>query len=363
MNFLDWVVSLAAVSCQVLLTIVMKYVLSHGFPYPLFCTAAHLAASFILCFTYIDVGQMLPTFKSLGFRDQMTHVMPVAVTQALSIGLSNVSLLYLFPSFVSMMATLQPLFTLLLSLVFVSDTFNMFSYAAMVPIIIGSIVLCTQEHTFHTIGFLCILGALALRALKQVLQARLLCGRHSMDALTLLYYVAPYGFVIFILWSFIQEGPTAPISALIDGTAPLKILLLIVVSALVAAAFNILSFIGVERLNATLWSLLGQLVTPLVALSSWLIFANVTTVIQIAAFTLASMGVYIYNQYGRVPHVVAGADVKDISRDHGHTFAQYGTVEGSTMDKAYANDVNANDFDIEAENEPLKIDLRPTPRN
>eukprot|EP00397_Hematodinium_sp_SG-2012_P033934 GEMP01036334.1.p1 GENE.GEMP01036334.1~~GEMP01036334.1.p1 ORF type:complete len:350 (+),score=27.78 GEMP01036334.1:29-1078(+) len=305
MKLLDWIIVLTSFTSLILLTNLLKYLLSHGFPYPLFCSASHMMTAFVFASIYIDILGLVPDFRILDVKTQSQYIWPIALAHASSIGLTNIGVNYLFPSFVSMISTTQPIFTLIIGLLLATEKFNKWSYIAMVPIIIGTILQCWGETTFDGFGLVCVLGGCAMRAVKQVLQAKLLCGSLDMHPMALLYYVAPWSFLMFMVWSLIVEGKQ-PIFVLLDSEFKVRVIFL--VGAVVAGGYNIIAFLAVKRMNATLWSLLGQLNTPAISFVSYQMFGNEIKLVQMQAFVLSSVGVYIYNSRGRV----ALEDKKDI---------------------------------------------------
>merc|ERR1719158_2753955 len=108
----------------------------------------------------------------------------------------------------------------------------------MIPIFYGLFLSSRHEVNFNAFGFSLLLLAVTLRGLKQVLQARILRNDGHIDALTLLYYVAPNNLVIFVFWSLAVEG-TEPYHVLFNARWRTWAVLLL--SAAFAAAFNLLS--------------------------------------------------------------------------------------------------------------------------
>jgi len=331
MNCLDWIIVCAWMGIGASLTSLVKYTLDNGFPYPLFTTAMHMLISFLFCYIALNVLHLAPKFTPLRTKDQLKHVLPIAVCQALSIGFSNMALLTLYPSFVSMINTTQPLFSILFGLLFSTEKFNLWSYLANIPVLLGTALLCYYEHHFTLIGLIFVINGVAFRAMKQVCQAKMLCSEWNFDVLGLLYMVAPIGFVLFFVWSIIQEG-VQPWKALRD-TAPLNVCLILCLGALCAGCHNILSFVAIKRLNATLSSMVGQMSIPSISLMSWLVFRNPISPVQCAGFLLGATGVALYDKYGRVRDIPRkGMDSDEDDEGLSNTPTSDGDVESSTSE-------------------------------
>merc|ERR1719277_395120 len=119
----------------------------------------------------------------MGLQEQARKIAPLAMCFALSVAMGNLSLKYIYPSFSQMLGSMAPLITVALAVVLQGQRFNRWTWASM-PVICGGLVLCSaQEANFHAAG------ATVLRALKSILQGRLLEDA-GMDSVTLLYYMA-----------------------------------------------------------------------------------------------------------------------------------------------------------------------------
>jgi len=290
-------IALAGIFCSLCLSNIIKYILSvSGYPYPLFLTSFHMIVSFFVARWAIFTAELPNEFRELSVQDQFRKILPICICQVLSIGFNNLALLFLYPSFVVILGNSLPLFTLAFGVIMGTEGVSCYSIIA-IALILGSSMASTQtEANFHFGGFILMMLCVSMRAFKQVLQAKILRASDKIDPLTLLYYVAPQSFVLFFLWSLAKDG-LEPIAVLFE--MPLRTWLLIIFSAMVASCFNVVAFLGVRVLNATTWSLLGQMVSPMTALVSFFLFGNAISAAQVVSYGLSGVGVILYQTKGK----------------------------------------------------------------
>merc|ERR1719320_231122 len=149
----------------------------------------HMACAWVFCWLQLRVFHEAPKAAALSLREQARDIAPLALCFAVSVALGNLSLKYVSLSFSQMLGSMAPLITLDLAVAVRGQRFGCWTWAAM-PLICGGLVLgSAEEISFNTIGALCCFGSTVLRALKAILQGRLLEGA-GMDSVTLLYYTA-----------------------------------------------------------------------------------------------------------------------------------------------------------------------------
>lgn len=283
------------------LSSVLKYLFKNEkYPFPLFVTCMHMAVSYLVASIAINKLKMNEhTFRTFSPAIQMRKIFPIALCTAVSMGCSNLALKFLYPSFVSMVSSGLPLFTIVLALLLNTEKFNRWTYISMLPIFAGLAISSNNEVNFDGFGFIVLLIGIILRALKQVLQAKILRDEGKIDALTLLYYIAPQNFIIFFIWSLSAEG-LEPGRVLL--TARWQTWTVLIISTLFAAMFNLLSFRAITLINATAWSLMGLINAPAITILSSFLFGNYVAPLQMLGFSITLSGVYLYQQKGRVPN-------------------------------------------------------------
>merc|ERR1719356_1956813 len=184
------------------------------YDFPLFITSVHMLCCWLLCGLYLrvrrasapDDGGVAAVGDKDGSRlaagEIFRLVGPLAALFAISVGLGNLSLSYVYPSFNQMVSTTTPLITMLIQILVYRSNFNCWAYIS-VSILSGGFMLCYKhEQNYHILGLMCSIGAAIFRAAKSVLQAYLLKDKTKrMDAVTLLYYMAPYSGLLLLCLS------------------------------------------------------------------------------------------------------------------------------------------------------------------
>mmetsp|Transcript_41772 Transcript_41772/g.87215 ORF Transcript_41772/g.87215 Transcript_41772/m.87215 type:complete len:131 (-) Transcript_41772:139-531(-) len=101
--------------------------------------------------------------------------------------MGNLSLKYIYPSFNQMLGSMSPLITVLLAVVMQQKHFPLKTWLSMPVICVGLAVCSAKELNFNALGAFYASGATVLRAVKSLIQGRLLSTSHQMDSVTLLF--------------------------------------------------------------------------------------------------------------------------------------------------------------------------------
>eukprot|EP00439_Symbiodinium_sp_Y106_P013389 s793_g1.t3 len=174
------------------------------YQFPVAITVIHMIFSWLLCRVYIFQFRGGLEGKSLGLAQQAREIMPLSLCFALSVAMGNLSLKYIYPSFNQMLGSMSPLITVLLAVVMQQKRFPLKTWLSM-PVICVGLAVC-KELNFNALGAFYASGAAVLRAVKSLIQGRLLSTSHQMDSVTLLYYMAPWAAMWLSLIMLVLEG-------------------------------------------------------------------------------------------------------------------------------------------------------------
>jgi len=275
------------------------------FNFPLMLTVVHMLASWGMCRMYIYSVRQSPKGEMLNFRQQIQKVLPLSACFALSVGLGNLSLKYIYPSFNQMLGASTPLITVIMSVILLGKQYNMSTWVAM-PIISGGLLICSaKEVNFHVLGALCALGATIFRALKSILQGQLLQGAEKLDSVTLLYYMAPWSAMLLFGMSLCLET-LEPLEILQTGlfspqaTGGVSVLVLLVLGGLTACLLNIATFLVTSCTSALTLQVQGNVKNCLNIIVSVAIFHNPFKPLQALGVAICLFGVWLYSSYGGV---------------------------------------------------------------
>ena len=242
-----------------------KWILVHGsicfqgnrctqYQFPVAITVLHMIFSWLLCRLYIFSFRKDLAGERMGLMQQVNEIMPLSLCFALSVAMGNLSLKYIYPSFNQMLGSMSPLITVLLAVILQRRSFPLKTWLSMPVICVGLAVCSAKELNFNALGAFYATGATVLRAVKSLIQGRLLSTSHKMDSVTLLYYMAPWAAIWLTILMLLLEGKqpisllavasfelSAPASAGVSGGG--RMLCLLMFSGLNACLLNIANFL------------------------------------------------------------------------------------------------------------------------
>ncbi|CAE8589337.1 unnamed protein product, partial [Polarella glacialis] len=183
---------------------------------------------------------------------------------------------------------------------------------AMIPLCGGALLSSMEEVNFSWAGFSLSVMAMLLRALRSVLQGRLLV-EDRVDSVTLCYYMAPFNLMLFAFASAVLEGlgPQRALASIVTGgweensdktssQQDYKLVLALTFSAFLACCFNVASYLTIRYLSVIGSAVIQNGKTPATILLSVLIFGNAITPVQILGFGITFFGVLLHGQKGKL---------------------------------------------------------------
>lgn len=304
-----------------------------AYKFPFAVTAMHMLFSWLVCL--ILIWRREQTLIRLDMQAQLKKIAPLAAIFSVCIAMGNLSLKYIFPSFNQMLSSVSPLVTVLVSVFLRGKRYNYWTWASM-PVICGGLLLCGgQEVNYDSLGVALVVGATILRALKSVMQEKLLDPKERyLDSVTLTYYMAPWAGSFLVMMSLAFEG-VEPLAMLLtapglgvgetdvwsdQADAPTSagtdmgklrrdsglgaLLALLAMSGLNACLVNISGNMVTAHLGAVALQILGNVKSCLAIVVSAAIFQNPVAPAQAAGVVVCLLGVWVYQRKGG-PAVVA----------------------------------------------------------
>lgn len=281
------------------------------FKYPVAVTVVHMVFSWLICSVILwfrarnntpnEDGSKLLRFS---FRQQLVKIAPLALVFSASVGMGNLSLKYIYPSFNQMLASVSPLITVLISIIMYRKRYNQWTWLSM-PIICGGLLVCSStEVNFNAVGVAFVVGATILRALKSVMQEKLLDpSEQTLDSVSLLYYIAPWAGAILLCMSLVLEG-SDPIMLLLPSQSPKTgagfVTALLMFSGINACFLNISGNLVTAYTGAVMLQILGNVKACFAIIVSTAIFQNPVTLSQACGVAMCLAGVWLYQRKGGV---------------------------------------------------------------
>lgn len=273
------------------------------YKFPLTITVIHMLFSWVVCRLHISWVQGGLGGGGLSLERQLREIAPLSLCFALSVAMGNLSLKYIYPSFNQMLGAMSPLITVLLAVVLERKSFTSQTWMSMPVICLGLGVCGAKELNFHPWGAFYCFVATVLRALKSIIQGRLLSPGTKLDSVTLLYYMAPLSAIWLGAMALVMEG-SEPLELLLAGfsnaegssvTGSFHVIWLLVLSGLNACFLNIANFLVTSYTSAVTLQVLGNVKSCLSIAVSVAIFRNSLTVEQGAGVCTCLFGVWLYN--------------------------------------------------------------------
>eukprot|EP00439_Symbiodinium_sp_Y106_P069365 s2915_g11.t3 len=306
------------------------------YQYPVAITVIHMIFSWMLCRVYIFQLRRGLEGKTLGLAQQAREIMPLSLCFALSVAMGNLSLKYIYPSFNQMLGSMSPLITVLLAVVMQQKRFPLKTWLSMPVICVGLAVCSAKELNFNALGAFFASGATVLRAVKSLIQGRLLSTSHQMDSVlhgSVGSHVANFDYVIHggrralvLVTGGVRPtrdlvaslGSLVPSCLQVDGglgpdgddgvTGAGQVLFLLMLSGLNACLLNIANFLVTSYTSPVTLQVLGNVKSCLSIAVSVAIFRNSLTLEQAIGVCTCLIGVWMYNQKSSPGPSAAAAD-------------------------------------------------------
>ncbi|KAL4425236.1 hypothetical protein ABPG75_009252 [Micractinium tetrahymenae] len=260
---------------------------------PIFLTLCHMLCCSAL--SYCAAASRLVVPQPLSSNRQLGKIVLLAVIFLLTIVLGNVSLRYIPVSFNQAIGSTTPAFTALLAFLLFREKETAHTYLTLIPVVVGIVIASNAEPLFDLLGFAACLTATSTRALKSVIQGRLLSdAAERMDSLSLLGYMAPAA-AVFLLPMTLFFEPNSLAQARELGQNWVFWALLLLNSAMAYAA-NLTNFLVTKHTSALTLQVLGNAKGVVAVILSLLYFRNPVNFSSLFGYGVTVTGVVMYSQ-------------------------------------------------------------------
>jgi drug/metabolite transporter (DMT)-like permease len=293
---------IAYLTCSCSMIVINKSILSAcQFPYPFLMISIHMATATLVT-QIMEKCNWLPAVQDnkVSFQVYTQQIVPIAALFSITLVCGNLSYLYLTVSFVQMLKACTPICVLLLSILMGLEQPNKVQLMLVGGLSLGVVVSTSGEQNFNSTGFAYEIVSIVAEALRLTLSGKLV-KTVKLDATSMLYYVAPLGFVGIFISFFYFELPTfledEAYQKLDNGFLPL----LLLVSSLIAFACNIASVHLIISTSPVVLSLVGVLKDLLILFFSMVVFRSPVTVVQMTSYLATLLFLQAYKDYKRNP--------------------------------------------------------------
>lgn len=289
------------VCCLAFVKIAMKAVFGYGYHYPKFVTSFHLFMSSFAAFMVLFYRKQvhgkeiaLPTQNELLFG-----ILPIALTFGLSIGSENSALVFVSAAFSEVVAASNPVMSALVTWA-CGIAFPFQLLAPIAVVVMGCVVSISGEVSFSAIGLILLLFAVFCRALKAVMQQKLMTGetKDKFDPVTLMAWTCGFSFFELLAYSAATEGK-GPWIDLMKAPDLMGLSLAILASAVIAVTLNISALFVIKQLGAVGMQMVSQMKSLLVVIGGVALLGESFTDTQKVGFVTVLAGVYWYSYMKR----------------------------------------------------------------
>ncbi|KAI9257416.1 triose-phosphate transporter family-domain-containing protein [Sporodiniella umbellata] len=276
------------------LTIYNKMLLNN-FRYPWTLTAIHTLCGSLGCFLLYLLNVFTP--EKLDDRENMIMI-AFSVLYTINIAISNVSLNLVSVPFHQVVRAMTPVFTILISLVFLQKSYPSKIYLSLLPVVLGVGLATSAEYDYSLLGLaLTVLGT-GLASVKTIVTHRVQVGRLKLNPLDLLYRMSPLAFVQCVFYAY-TTGELDRVEHFAQSTGiPSSLAFSLALNGLIAFGLNVVSFTANKKTSALTMTVAGNVKQVLSILLSVIIFdysINVTNTLGIF-LTLAGGAWYGYEE-------------------------------------------------------------------
>ncbi|KAJ3020746.1 UAA transporter [Thoreauomyces humboldtii] len=261
---------------------------SFHFHFPWTLTTVHTLFGTIGCYLCVLTGIFVPA--PLGRREKMV-MLAFSVLYTVNIAISNVSLNLVTVPFHQVVRSTVPLFTVVLSTIFLSKSYSRAIYISLLPIVCGVIFATSADYTFTTLGLVLTLLGTLLAAIKTITTNVVQVGPLKLHPLDLLLRMSPLACAQTVLWACVTgEATELRMWAGEPGNLDGRIVLALVVNGCLAFGLNVTSFVANKQTSALTMCVAGNVKQVLSIVLSVVIFRLAITTTNAAGIMITLLG-------------------------------------------------------------------------
>ncbi|CDS11473.1 hypothetical protein LRAMOSA03736 [Lichtheimia ramosa] len=271
----------------------------YNFQFPLFVSSIHMVVQFSFAGLSLLLVPSIRPPKRPTIKDYMYKVFPCALATSLDIGLSNLSLKTITLSFYTMCKSSTLAFVLVFAFLFRLEKPSIKLIGIILIIIVGVLLMVSDETEFELVGFIAVMTASACGGLRWSL-TEVLLRKESMglsNPFASIFFLAPAQAVVLLILAAAVEGyPTIFGSVffvtLEDG---LFTALTILIGGVLAFVMISSEFFLIKRTSVVTLSVCGIFKEVATIFISTLVFGDRLTVINTIGLCITLFGIALYN--------------------------------------------------------------------
>lgn len=265
------------------------------FHYPMILCSMGVVASWTISVGLISLGISTVSTKKgqtqITAKWYATHILPIGMFAALSLGFGNYVYLYLSVSFIQMLKACVPAVTLFVMFCAGLERLDAKVLLGVAVLTIGTTLSAYGEIDFKWIGVVMMVTSEFCEAIRMAVLQYLL-GNLKFELIEGLYWFSPASLAclfIGIMWlempAFVRESGVGKI---MESPG------LYICAALLGFLVNYLTLGVIKSTSGLTFKVLGQAKNTVVILISVMVFGSQVTSLQIVGYTISMAGFYVY---------------------------------------------------------------------
>mmetsp|Transcript_10760 Transcript_10760/g.39521 ORF Transcript_10760/g.39521 Transcript_10760/m.39521 type:complete len:404 (-) Transcript_10760:1736-2947(-) len=285
--------------CNVGVMSTNKYIMPK-FPHPITLTSIHMLACSFLSMVSIE-GLGLFTLEQLKSPKFGFKVFLLAATFAASLTLGNFAFTSLSLAFIEIVSSSCPFFVAVLAFVLQGLIESPYTYAALIPTIGGAWIASVGELNFVVIGFIAVLSATVLRALKAVLAAILLTGEtEKLSSPNLLKYTTSFAALLLVPIAISAEpGSLKVLAERLVSQEGQTFAAVFTANIMFAYGTNIFNYLVTFHTSAVTLNVLGLVKQAFCVMISVFVFDSQISLTQLLGYSILLCGVVLFSYMKR----------------------------------------------------------------
>ncbi|RCH98186.1 UAA transporter, partial [Rhizopus stolonifer] len=152
---------------------------------------------------------------------------------------------------------MTPVFTVMLSIMFLNKTYSTMTYISLLPVVLGVGFATFGDYDYTRLGFiLTVLGTL-LAAIKTVVTNRVQVGRLKLHPLDLLLRMSPLAFVQTMIYSYVT-GEMDQVMEFCQTKLTVSVCVALLINGVLAFFLNVVSFTANKKTSALTMTVAGN---------------------------------------------------------------------------------------------------------
>ncbi|KAI8073345.1 triose-phosphate transporter family-domain-containing protein [Gongronella butleri] len=251
------------------LTLYNKIILQlYEFPFPWTLTGVHTMCGAIGSYLFWRADVFTPS--QLGERENIVMIL-FSVLYTINIAISNVSLNLVSVPVHQVIRAMTPLFTILLSVMFLGKSYSSLTYISLFPVVAGVGFATFGDYDYTTAGFFLTMLGTVLAAIKTIVTNRVQVGRLKLHPLDLLLRMSPLAFIQTMAYSYLT-GEMAIMHDFVKTRGSWSLVFALLVNGILAFFLNVVSFTANKKTSALTMTVAGNVKQVLSIVLSVIIF-------------------------------------------------------------------------------------------